>query len=37
MRKGTTENRKRAVNKATKLCAERSEACALTRSLCTGK
>jgi serine/threonine-protein kinase len=31
------ENRKRAVSKATKLCAERSEACALTRSFCTGK
>jgi serine/threonine-protein kinase len=31
------ENRKRAVNTATKLCAGRSEACALTRSFCTGK
>ena len=31
------ESRKRAVNEATKLCAERSEACKLTRSFCTDK
>ena len=31
------ENRKVAINRATKLCAERSEACKLTRSFCTGQ
>jgi serine/threonine-protein kinase len=31
------ENRKVAISRATKLCAGRSEACALTRSFCTGK
>jgi Domain of unknown function (DUF4189) len=31
------ENRKVAINRATKLCAERSAACKLTRSFCTGK
>ena len=31
------ENRKVAVSRATQLCAERSQACKLTRSFCTGK
>jgi Domain of unknown function (DUF4189) len=31
------ENRSVAVNRATRLCAARSEACKLTRSFCTGK
>jgi len=31
------ESRKAAISKAAKLCAERSEACKLTRSFCTGK